>query len=461
MADVEQVAALEDVWFHAYESRDRRFDGVFFLGVKSTYIYCRPICPARTPKRRNVRFFQTATAAEAAGFRACKKCKPERSPLGTLPSGIPDVVRKSQHLIARGYLGGQSVEDLANVVGVTSRHLRRLFLTHLGMTPQAIAQSQRLQVAKRLIEQTSLPLTQIAFESGFRSVRAFNLRIREAFDVAPSELRRSAKGKPGAWTVVSLRVGYRPDYPWQDVRDRLVLESLPGTWSIGNTHVSKLLMLDEEISLVRIRHLQEESCFQMEVHYRSPPTCTIRSFVTQAEVLLDTAADPMRLERFFAAHRVPHLGERLRLVGALDPLEMAVRQILLQKMKRSEASGFMQQLCEDVEPEVASEFELTRVFPCARRLASKLSDSGCGSVESIIGLLSHRVAAGEIELYPTAEPDRLRNQLMSIDGIGRRAAAIIAMRATGYPDFAISDDAEATRWRPWRSYAFIAGMKEH
>ncbi|MCG8422505.1 MAG: helix-turn-helix domain-containing protein [Proteobacteria bacterium] len=447
----------EDAWYHAYQSRDRRFDGVFFMGVTSTYIYCRPICPSRTPKRENVRFFLTATAAEREGFRACKRCKPERAPGHHNDGVIPDQVRKALHLIENGFLDHDTVERLANVVGLTSRHLRRMFAEHMGITPASLAQTKRLQIAKQLIERSSLPLSQIAFQAGFQSVRSFNARIKEAFSVTPTDLRRGARGTPGMWTEIRLRISYRPPYPWRRVQEILRAELLPGIESLDETTYKKLIMLDGELAAVELHHDAAGNCFELAIQYRSPPSCTIRSFVVQARVFLDAAADPLRLSHCFVGTDLARRFEQgVRLIGALDPLQMAVRLILQQTMSPDAATRVLLHLCEDVGDGVSPLPELKRVFPDPHRVQHAVGRVPViAPAKAAIGTLCRQLSAGRIDLYPVAEPSALREQLRLIAGIDPTTADAIAMRATGYPDLPCSDG-RFESFRPWRSYARFA-----
>ena len=447
----------EDVWYLAYQSRDERFDGVFFLGVKSTSIYCRPICPAKTPKRENVRFFSTATAAEREGFRACKRCKPESAPLNRQSDNVPETIRRALHLIENGFLDESCVDALADQIGITARHLRRQFTHYLGISPKSLAETRRLQLAKQLIEQTSLPLTRIAFDAGFQSLRTFNARIKKDFNTTPTELRRRAEKQSDVWSNLQLKITYRPPYPWSQVRKKLNNELLEGAESIDDDVFSKLIKLENEILLFQIRHIANENCFELSVYYQSLPNCRIREFATRTKLFTDAAANPLILQQHFAGSNLENSFQKgVRLLGTLDPLQMSVRTILQQTFTSPMTTKIMCAMCEKIETKSLPHASLYHVFPSADHLLKRIDNLDIPLVhQSQIQKLCLGILDRQIDLSAVSDPFMLQEKLQSMVGLNQTLATYIAIRTTGYPDLAIKMS-ENDASRPWRSYAFMA-----
>lgn len=446
----------EDSWYAAYVSRDRRFDGVFFLGVKSTYIYCRPVCPARTPKRQNVQFFTSAAAAEREGYRACRRCHPECAPLHRRADGVPEEVRRALHLVDNGLLDEHGVELLAARVGVTARHLRRLFAEHVGTSPRALAQARRARLAKQLIDQTALSLTQIAHEAGFRSVRTFNACIRRSFGATPTELRRRSVTPDMDGADLLLKISYRPPYPWEQVRQQLLADRLPGVEAVGDECFSKLLTTGSEVLQIRFRHRPDTHDFEFSVRGAWRSFRGVCDLVTMAKRFVDTAADPLQLEEHFAGSA---LADRfacgVRLLGAIDPLQVATRAILRQELTNEEATGCMLKLCEPVRGAMTEPGSLDRIFaPLQRLLSTEPSRVFPARSGRAIQVMGHAIQGGQIDLSPLASPLEVRDRLAALPGIAQETATEIAIRVTGYPD--LSDEDDHASYRPWRSYARAA-----
>lgn len=445
----------EAAWYRAYVSRDSRFDGVFFLGVLSTGIYCRPICPARTPHREHVRFFRTATEAEQVGFRACKRCHPERAPRTHGESSLPAEVRRALGLIENGFLDDGTFESLAGRIGITSRHLRRLFLEHLGITPVALATTRRIQDARQLIENSTLSLTRIAFEAGFQSIRSFNAAMKKAFHVSPGELRRMGSRGSGARSEVELRFSCRPPFDRESVWRRLRENLIPGLEKLGERTYEKLLRVGGQVVSLRIRHEDGTGNFRLRVTSRQPPACHLRRLVTRARILVDAAADPPSLE---GVPGVPPGG--LRLVGALDPLQVTVRLLLEQELERDELLGVLRELCDPVDPVEAAGSELDLVFPVVDSLQRALSRVDLPSrSRALLEEVGSRLSRGEIELATQVDPFQLRDRLLEVSGVEVETAVRVALAVTGYPDL---DDPAGTHRAasPWRSYARMAAEFE-
>ncbi|QDU10406.1 DNA-3-methyladenine glycosylase 2 family protein [Gimesia aquarii] len=445
----------EDIWYLAYQSRDQRFDGVFFLGVKSTSIYCRPICPAKTPKRENVRFFLTATAAEREGFRACKRCKPELAPLHFQSADIPEQIRRALHLIENGFLDEACIDSLAQQLGITARHLRRQFTRHLGISPKSWAQTRRLHLAKQLIEQTSLPLTRIAFDAGFQSIRTFNAHIKKDFGSTPTQIRNKASKESGIWSNIRLKITYRPPYPWHQVCQLLKNELLENVETLEDHVYSKLMKIEDEILLLKVRHLTLEHCFELSVSYQSLPGCNIRDLVTQTRLFTDVAANPLLLQQHFTNSTFEkRFQEGVRLVGTLSPFQMSVRSILQQSMKAELATKLMRAMCEKIELNSLPCSRLSFVFPHAEHLLERIRDLDIppeqfGQIQNLCLAIINQ----KMNLSPVSDPFRLQNDLISLVGLSPKIATYIAIRSTGYPDLSFN---RSDSFRPWSSYAFLA-----
>src|SRR5262245_7828735 len=230
----------------ARRSRDARFDGKFFIAVTSTKIYCRPICPARSPKDDNIRYYPTAAAAQAAGFRPCLRCRPEASPGTPAWSGTSSVVARGLRLIGDGALDSDGVETLADRLGVTARHLRRLFVQHLGATPIEVALTRRIHFAKKLIDETGLPMSQVAFASGFGSLRRFNGEIRRTYSRTPTALRRLSRRHSGDGECYRFRLAYRPPYDWKATIEFLAARATPGVECVESNGYRRTISIDVE-----------------------------------------------------------------------------------------------------------------------------------------------------------------------------------------------------------------------
>jgi AraC family transcriptional regulator of adaptative response / DNA-3-methyladenine glycosylase II len=412
-----------EVFFAASRSRDPRFDGRFFIAVVTTGIYCRPICPARTALRKNVRHYPTAAAAEAAGFRPCKRCRPETSPGTPAWSGTSATVARALRIIDET----PSLDDLASRLGVTDRHLRRLFEEHLGASPIAILQTRRLHLARTLLRETSLPIADVAFGAGFESVRRFNDAVRKAYGCTPSELR----GKNVTEGSVSIRLTYRPPFRWD---------------AIAKFHADRGTSFgDVTIEPSGDKH----SCLSMTV-----PTSQARDIhdlVVRARRTFDLAADPIAIDEHLSKDKLlrPLLVKRPgpRVPGAWDPFEVAVRAIVGQQISVRAATTIMK-----------------RCFPTFQ---------WSGMPQSRIDTIK-RLADNRAVLVRAASLDETIERLTAIRGIGPWTAHYIAMRALSEPDaFPHSDLGlrkaagaigiepsklldHAERWRPWRAYAAIA-----
>ena len=475
-----------EICYRALESRDARFDGLLFVGVTSTGIYCRPVCPARTPKFGNCRFFGSAAAAQEAGFRPCLRCRPETAPDLASWRGTSNTVSRALALITDGALDGEgaSVENLAERLGVGERQLRRLFMQHLGASPIAVAQTRRVLFAKRLIHETSMPMTEVALAAGFGSVRRFNEIFRDLFQRPPGALRRKASAphaEPGA-AGVTLRLRYRPPYDWESMLGYLRARAIPGVEVVENGSYRRTIEINGFIGSVDVNHLPR---FQsLEVTIRFPRVSLFPAIVTRVHRVFDLGADIETIDAHLS--RDPLLATLvrqrpgLRAPGGWDGFELAVRAILGQQVSVASARLLAGQLValhgQRVPTDQAGHPELTHVFPTAKHLAS-VETIGLGMPagrQSSLKMLAKTAAADPNLFRPFGTIEEGIARLCTIPGVGEWTAQYIALRALRETDAfpaadigllrgaAIVDGRRPTSasllnraesWRPWRAYA--------
>lgn len=487
------LAALDRrVLDRARVSRDPRFDGRFFVAVTSTGIYCRPVCPAPTAKRGNVRYFPTAAAAGEAGFRPCLRCRPEAAPGTPAWLGTSAVVRRALSLIQEGALDESSVDRFAARVGIGPRHLHRLFVRHVGASPIAVAQTRRLQFAKRLLDETRLSMTEIALAAGFGSLRRFNEAFQKAYARSPREIRGRADGATGAegaadaGEAIVLRLAYRPPYDWTFVSDFLKARAIPGvehadpdgyarTISLANAHAPGVA---NARAVIRVRPLRGRN--ELELGVWGAPAAALYQISNGARRVFDLAADPELTLRAFRADPIlgPLARRRpgLRIPGVWDPFECAVRAILGQQVTVSAGRTLAARLVERAGSALPTTCEgLTHLFPSPQSLAqTDLGGIGItGARIAAIRALATAVADRRLDL--SAPADEMTAVLEALPGIGAWTAQYIALRALGEPDAFPAADivlrrmaaaggkaltpralaARAEVWRPWRSYAVM------
>ncbi|HEY8084505.1 MAG TPA: AlkA N-terminal domain-containing protein [Methylophilaceae bacterium] len=469
-----------DACYRAVSLRDARFDGRFFTGVKTTGIYCRPICPAQTPLSKNVTFYPTAAAAQEAGFRPCLRCRPETAPNLGAWRGTSNSVSRGLALIELGALDEGSVEALADRLGLGERQLRRLFHQHLGATPIAVAQTRRVHLAKQLLHETNLPMAEIAFASGFGSIRRFNETFLALFGRAPGELRRAIKPEvsAGPQGEISLLLRYQPPYDWPAMLEFLRKRAMPGIEMVSGDTYMRTIQLDGIQGTVSVQPADGNALRAM---IRFPRLSALPVIIARLRRVFDLAADTAAIHAHLAQDPAlaPLIAARpgLRMPGAWDGFELAIRAVLGQQITVSAAVKLAGKLVAAYgeamkEPEGA----LTHVFPLPQALADA-DLSTLGMPRSRAATLS-AVAKAAIEdphlLDASGELEDAVLKLRAIRGIGEWTAHYIALRQLREPDaFPAADvgllramalqegrdftpaelSERANAWRPWRAYA--------
>ncbi len=447
-------------------TRDARFDGKFFIGVKSTGIFCRPICPAKSPKEENVSYHRTAAAASEMGLRPCLRCRPECSPGTPAWSGTSAVVSRALREIAAGLDSG-SLEDLAAKLGIGTRHLRRLFQEHLGASPVAMAQTQRLLSAKRLIDATALPLTTIAGAAGYTSIRRFNEAFQSTYGRSPSELRRSTK--PAIDDCYEIPLRYRPPFDWGALLHFFSTHVIPGVEAVqGDTYARTTA--DGWFTL------RPGEGDDLLLRISAPAPAVLLKMVARVRRMFDLDADPLAVHTQLGGDPLlaPLIASRpgLRIPGTWDGFELGVRAILGQQVSVAGGSTLSARLVERWgRPVTTPVARLTHAFPSAGVIAeSDIASIGLPAKRAeAIRALAAEVARGAIGFDSIYDVPAFRERLLALPGIGPWTADSIAMRALAEPDAFPSGDLVLIRaasaqnekdleykseaWRPWRAYA--------
>ena len=464
--------------YRAVAGRDARFDGWFVTAVHTTGIYCRPSCPARTPLAGNVSFFATAAGAQGAGFRACRRCRPDAVPGSPDWDVRADVVARAMRLIADGEVERSGVPGLADRLGYSERQLHRHLVGELGVGALALARARRAHTARLLAETTALPMADVAFAAGFASIRQFNETVQAVYAATPSGLRASAR--PGAATApgeLTLRLAARPPYPAEEVLHFLGAHAVPGLEEWDGATFSRVLDLPHGPAVVSLSPDASSAPTTAGVVARLRLTSLrdLGAAVSRCRRLLDLDADPTAVDSALGAD--PALAALVagapgrRVPGSPDAAETAVRAVLGQQVSVAGARTLTARLVAVAGaplPEPVG--TLTHAFPRAEALAdADLSAVGLtGARRATVHALAAAVAGGALALDPGADRDDARRSLLAVRGVGPWTAALVALRGLGDPDVWLpgdlalrrslaalgSSDAEAAaRWRPWRSYA--------
>jgi AraC family transcriptional regulator of adaptative response / DNA-3-methyladenine glycosylase II len=466
-----------DRCWQAIEACDPRFDGWVFCAVRTTGIYCRPSCPARTPKRENVRFFGTAAAAQAAGFRACKRCRPDAAPGSPEWDGRADLVGRAMRLIADGVVDRDGVPGLARRLGYTERHVHRQLVAVVGVGPLALARAQRAQTARTLLETTDVPVTDVAFAAGFRSIRQFTATVREVFAMTPGALRaRGRRGSPAPADGVRLRLPRRAPFDGEGLIAFLGRRAVPGVEEVSGGAYRRSLRLPHGTGIVELRPVDSH----VEGRFFLDDLRDLAAAVQRSRALLDLDSDPVAVAEIVGGD--PLLGPLIaatpgrRVAGCVDGGELAIRAVLGQQVSLAAAATLARRLVRSFgRPLERPLGAVTHTFPSPGELAAR----GFGSPamprarrEALLALV-RALADGTLVLDAGADREDARRRLLALPGVGPWSAGYVAMRALRDPDAFLAGDlgvrraleglgqdgrpaaAErlSERWRPYRAYA--------
>lgn len=473
------------VFYQALLARDRRFDGRFFTGVHTTGIYCRPICPARTPLLKNVDFYKTAAAAEEAGFRPCQRCRPESAPGTPAWSGTSATVARALRLLRAGELDAdeQGLGVLAARLGIGERRLRQLFAEHIGASPQAVLRTQRLDFARRLIDDTALPMAQVALSAGFGSIRRFNDAVKRRFGKPPGELRkrrRSASSPDSDSGALTLRLPYRPPYAWEPLLAFLAARANPGVEAVAGSAYLRTFRCGGSEGWLTVRPASDPSESSLELRLHLAPGAELGAglmdTVERVRMQFDLEADPLRIASQLGQdpRLAPLVAAQpgLRVPGGFDGFELAVRAILGQQVSVKGATTLSGRLVQHFGKPLAASgarpAQLTHLFPSPDVLATaELTQIGIPKARAAaLRGLADAVAAGRLMLSSSADVAQTVKTLLALPGVGPWTAQYIAMRVLRDPDaFPATDlvlarmlsggEPDAEPWRPWRAYAAL------
>lgn len=466
--------------YRALAAKDARFDGVFFTGVKTTGIYCRPVCGVKTPRASSCLFFSSAAAAEAAGFRPCLRCRPELAPYA-LQQNLAHAVWQR---IAAGALNDGNAERLAEEVGLSSRQLRRVLLQHFGVTPIELAQTQRLLFAKKLLQETRLPMSDIAYAAGFGSIRRFNALFSSRYGMAPTSLRRESETQMPPPDAITLRLAYRPPFAWYALLDYLAVRAIPGVETVQASTYARSVQMETQSGWLRIAHLPARHQLELSVsvnlaHKLMPLLARVRQqFDLDANpevIAAHLSSDPLLAPSIAAT-------PGLRVPGAFDAFELAVRAVLGQQVTVVGATTLAGRLVRAFGMPIETPFAgVTHHFPAAERLAkTPVGDIAAIGMPAARGETIRQLAVfaqqGGLQLRPGTPLQEAIAHLKSVQGIGEWTAQYIAMRALRFTDAFAAGDlglqkaaaeqgasrlterqllVRATHWSPWRAYAAV------
>lgn len=462
-----------DIVVRALDARDARFDGVFFVGITTTQIYCRPVCPSRVARNDHRRFFPSAAAAESSGYRPCLRCRPELAPGRAPCDAVARLAYAAAYRISMGALNGHAVARIAADLGVSERHLRRAVQREMGVSPLQLAQTHRLLLAKRLLADTTLSITTVAYASGFQSLRRFNSVFHDRYGISPTAIRRTprrAEGRRQSKDLVSLSLAYRAPLAWDALIALLEREATPGVEAVDGSRYGRTVQVDGRQGVVFLeddgRHIRLDVSLSL-VPVLMPLLARLRN-------LLDLDAEPAMIDTCLAQGGLAHLVEQrpgLRLTGAFDGFELALRALLTGSARpgtppNALVQGVFSSLGEPIETGLPA---LTHVAPTAARVAGAGAELVALGVSPVCA--NAITAVARLPLEPGIDAALTRNALLAIDGIDEHLATTIIMRTLRWPDaFPETDDAlqraagvasasslleRAEVWRPWRAYAAL------
>jgi AraC family transcriptional regulator of adaptative response / DNA-3-methyladenine glycosylase II len=464
--------------YRALRARDARFDGRFFVAVSSTRIYCRPVCTVKPPRRENCRFYPSAAAAESGGYRPCLRCRPELAPGNASVDATSRVAQAAASLIEDRALDAEGLEAVAARLGITDRHLRRAFGAEFGVAPVEFAQTQRLLLAKRLLTDTALPVTEVAFASGFGSLRRFNALFKSRYRLQPGQLRRRmhAAAVPAS-DALHFELSYRPPYDWAALSAFLGARAVAGVESTAGGRYRRTVRVAQEgkdhLGWIEAGLSPKKPALRVAVS--ASLARVLPPVLSRVKALMDLACNPTEVADALGALARAHPG--MRVPGAFDGFEIAVRAILGQQVTvagaRTVAGRFAAAFGEPLDTPFAG---LDRVFPAAERIAGlpygRIARLGMpGARARTVLALARAVADGELDLVPNADIDATLQRLRALPGVGEWTAQYIAMRALAWPDAFPHTDlgvmkalgtkdakrvlAAGETWRPWRAYAVM------
>jgi AraC family transcriptional regulator of adaptative response / DNA-3-methyladenine glycosylase II len=460
-----------DVCYQALLTRDRRFDGLFFVAVRSTRIYCRPICTVKPPHQKNCSFYENASSCERDGYRPCLRCRPELAPGNASVDAKSRLAARAVNRIEDGVLLTDSIEELANELGVTSRHLRRVFESELGVTPVQFAQTQRLLLAKRLLTDTPMPITQVAMASGFASLRRFNALFVERYRLNPSQLRKSVATKAVNSDTFVCQLAFRPPYDWRAMLDFLRARACPGVEFVDENKYMRTVSIDKVSGWLSVSFNEKQSTLTVTLSSSLAPK--FLPVLTRLKRLFDLEAKPQLIDGQLGKLARKHPG--LRVPGAFDQFEISVRAVLGQQVSVKAATSLAARLAKKCGTEFGTPFpELNLITPQASLIATAnpedLSALGIMPARArTLITLAQSYVDGKLNLQAGADYETTVTQLTSLPGIGEWTAEYIAMRCLAWPDAFPHGDlgikkalgltnkkallSETEKYRPWRAYA--------
>jgi AraC family transcriptional regulator of adaptative response / DNA-3-methyladenine glycosylase II len=464
--------------YRALRARDARFDGRFFVAVSSTRIYCRPVCTVKPPRRENCRFYPSAAAAESAGYRPCLRCRPELAPGNASVDATRRVAQAAASLIEDRALDADGLAAVAARLGITDRHLRRAFGAEFGVSPVEFAQTQRLLLAKRLLTDTALAVTEVAFASGFGSLRRFNALFRERYRLQPTQLRRRMRAQAAAGAdALQFELAFRPPYDWGALAGFLGARAIAGVEAVeeGAYRRTARIELDGKEHRGWIEAALSPKKPALRIAVSASLARVLPPVLSRAKALMDLSCNPVEVAQALGGLAARRPG--LRVPGAFDGFEVAVRAVLGQQISVAGARTLAGRFAEAFGDPLETPFESLRtLFPTADRVA-QVSEQRIGRIglpaarARTILALARAVADGELVLLPNADVETTLERLRALPGIGEWTAQYIAMRALAWPDafphtdygvmkaLKLADSrrvlAAAERWRPWRAYAVM------
>lgn len=472
-----------NIAYRALLSHDPRFDGVFFVGVTSTGIYCRPICPAKTPKRENCLFFTTREAAEKASFRPCLRCRPELAPGNAPVDGMYRIAYLIAERIEEDFAkNGASLEAIAQQFHLSSRQVRRIIQKEFGVSPIELIQTRRLLLAKQLLTETNLPITRVAFTSGFSSLRRFNDAFRTHYHMPPSQLRKTIdlnEEKMSAADTITLQLSYRPPYDWNSMLAFLAARMMKEVEEVTDQYYARTVRIDKYKGWIKVTHAPQKRALLVE--FTSSLTPVLPTLLSRLRHLFDLNARPhlinAQLKKDKRLKKSISKNPGLRVPGAFDGFEMAIRAILGQqitvKAATTLATRFVQAFGEKIKTPLPG---LSRLSPLPERiLKATINDiAKLGIIRSRVNgihALTQTFLSGKIQLDAGSHPEMMITNLVMLPGIGHWTAQYIGMRALHWPDAFPKEDIAVRNklgnmsakqaeersqlWRPWRSYAVL------